>query len=68
METQLTEAERNAVVDDMSEIYPDVINQLVALADKHNVNRDDLIKYFAKMFSVMSEISTFVNWGEGENV
>lgn len=66
---ELTEAEHNAVVDDMSEIYPNVITQLVALADKHNVDRDDLVKYFAKMFSVMSEISTFVNWGktDGQN-
>lgn len=62
METQPTEAEHNAVVDDMSKIYPMVITQLVALADKHNANRDDLVKYFAAMFSAMAEISTFVNW------
>lgn len=65
-ETQLTEAEHNAVVDDMSEIYPAVIKQLVALADKHNVDRDVLVKYFAATFSAMAEISTFVNWGNND--
>lgn len=65
-ETQLTEAEHNAIVEDITKIYPSVIKQLVALADKHNIDRDDLIRYFADVFSTMVRISTFVNWGNSD--
>lgn len=63
-EFELTEAEHNAVVEDISKIFPMVIQQLVTLADKHNVDRDDLIKHFAALFSNIAEISTFANWKE----
>lgn len=37
----LTDAERDAVIDDMHKIYSmvltDVVNQLIALADKHKI-------------------------------
>ena len=38
----LTETEYNAVIEDMTEIYPPIIEQLVAIADKHNFDRDDI--------------------------
>lgn len=60
--TGLTEAEHNAVIEDINRIYPTVINQLVNIADKHNIVRDDLIVEFGKIFSAMAEISTFENW------
>lgn len=69
----LTDAERDAVIDDMHKIYSmvltDVVNQLIALADKHNVERDNVIKHFAAVFSKMAELGTFVNWGcsNGQN-
>ncbi|MBD5128338.1 MAG: hypothetical protein HDT43_00195 [Ruminococcaceae bacterium] len=65
----LTETEYNAVIEDMTEIYPPIIEQLVAIADKHNFDRDDIIKHFAKSFSVMAEVSTFKNWrnNDGQN-
>ena len=59
---ELTEAEYNAVIEDMAKIYPPIIKQLVVLADKHNVDRDDIIKHFAESFSIMAEVSTFKNW------
>ena len=62
MNSELTETEYNAVVEDMTEIYPPIIEQLVTLADKHNFDRDDIIKFFADMFSAMAEVSTFINW------
>lgn len=58
----LTDAERNAVFDDMEKVYPMVVNQLIALADKHNVERDNVIKHFAAIFSKIAECGTFVNW------
>lgn len=62
MNTELTDAEQKAVVDDVNKIYLSVINQLIATADKHDVERDSMIAYFGQVFSVMSEISTFENW------
>lgn len=66
MNEKLTAAEHNAVIEDINKIFPAVINQLVSIADKHNVVRDDLIVYFGEMFSTMAKISTFENW-EGKN-
>lgn len=65
-ETELTVAEQNAVIDDINAIFPFVINQLVAIADKHNVVRDDVIAAFGEVFYAMAKISTFENW-EGNN-
>ena len=52
----------NAVVEDIIKVYPTVIDMLVAIADKHNVLRDDLIKHAAELFSAMAEVSTFTEW------
>ncbi len=62
MSTELSQAEHNEVVEEISKIFPTVINQLVVLADKHNIERDDIVKEFAKIFFAMSEISTFKSW------
>lgn len=67
----VTDAERDAVVDDMNKTYSrvltTVVNQLIALADKHNVERDNVIKHFAAVFSKMAECGTFANWGDRNN-
>lgn len=62
MNTGLTEAEHNAVIEDINKICTTVINQLVCIADNSNIVRDDLIAYFGKIFSAMTEVSTFENW------
>lgn len=62
MNTGLTEAEHNAVIEDINKICTTTINQLVSIADSHSILRDDLIAYFGKIFSAMIEISTFENW------
>lgn len=62
MSTELSQAEHNEVVEEISKIFPTVINQLVVLADKHNIERDDIVKEFDKIFFAMSEISTFKSW------
>lgn len=62
MNEELTAAEHNAIIEDINNIVPSVIDQLVAIADKHNVVRDDLICYFGKIISSIIEISTFKNW------
>ena len=38
------------------------IPNLIRFADKHNVDRDSLIKYTADMLEAMAELSTFKDW------
>lgn len=45
--------------DDFNVIIQSTIRQLVKCADKHNIDRDSFVRYFAKTFGVMAEISTF---------
>lgn len=49
-------------LEDMSSMMLTVINALVALADKYEVERDDLVRHFVKMFYAMAEQSTFKKW------
>jgi hypothetical protein len=47
-----------------------VIPGLVLIADKHNYDRDDFIRYAANIMSMMAEFATFENYklpqGESE--
>ena len=52
--------------DDFNGIVGNVIDMLIECADKHNIDRDSFLKYFATMFSAMCEISTFENYGKKE--
>lgn len=58
--SRLTDAEFS----DYQKIVGNTIRQLVECADKHNIDRDSFVRYFAKMFSVMVEISTFKRYGK----
>ena len=60
---RLTEAE----LDDINDIIGDTLTALVGCADKHNIDRDSLVRYFAAMFKVMAEISTFEHYKEVTN-
>lgn len=62
LETKLSTEEFKKVLNDINKVFPSLINQLVAIADKHNVKRDDLIAYFEGAFSAMTKISTFEDW------
>ena len=55
----LTDAE----FDDFNEIVGETISKLVECADKHNIDRDSFVQYFATMFKAMAEISTFERYG-----
>ena len=58
----LTDAEFN----DFNEIVGETINKLVKCADKHNIDRDSFVRYFATMFSAMANMSTFEQYGRKE--
>ena len=49
---------------DFNEIVKETIESLCICADNHNIDRDSFICYFASVFSVMAEISTFEHFGE----
>lgn len=38
------------------------IPNLIRFADKHNVDRDSIIKYTADMLEAMAELGTFKDW------
>lgn len=44
---------------DFNDIIGKTIQSLIDCADKHNIDRDSFIRYFATMFGAMAEISTF---------
>ena len=45
--------------DDLNEIIKNTLNSLIECADKHNIDRNDFIRYFSSVFGTMAEISTF---------
>jgi hypothetical protein len=49
---------------DFNDIVAETINRLVVCADKHNIDRDSFVRYFAAIFCAMAEISTFGHYGE----
>ena len=49
---------------DFNDIIGKTIQSLIDCADKHNIDRDSFIKYFATMFSAMAAISTFSQYGK----
>ena len=62
----LSDKEHDAYMEDLSEVVSGVIERMIAIADKHNVDRDNAMKHFSTIFSAMVEISTFRNWQGGE--
>ena len=38
------------------------IPDIIRFADKHNIDRDSMIKYTADMLEAMAELSTFENY------
>lgn len=49
---------------DFNNIVQKVIKMLIRCADKHNIDRDSFLQYFADVFGAMVEISTFKSFGK----
>lgn len=62
----LNDEEHTAYMEDFTQVVNDTINRVIFIADKHNIDRDNAIQHFATIFKIMTEISTFQNWGETE--
>lgn len=66
VEQYLNDKEHAAYMEDFTPVVNDLIDKLVAIADKHNVDRDNAIQHFSVIFGTMAEISTFQGWGKSE--
>lgn len=47
-------------------IISETITSLVECADKHNIDRNDFVRYAALLFKTTADISSFYQFGEGE--
>ncbi|MCD8381150.1 MAG: hypothetical protein LUC95_12740 [Lachnospiraceae bacterium] len=56
-------SELDAFIEDTSQVTSMVINEMVRIADRHNVDRDNAVQFFNKVFNCMVEVSTFKKLG-----
>ena len=56
--------ERDAYMEDFTDIILSTVKQVIGLANKFNVDRDDALEHFAVIFKAMQETCTFRNWRE----
>ena len=54
-QNSITEEEFNEI----KQIFTDTLDSLIECADRHNVDRDDFVRYFGHMFNTTVSISTF---------
>jgi len=45
--------------EDIQALLLSTVSDVVAIADRHNVDRDNAMEHFATVFKTMQEISTF---------
>ena len=52
----------------LSKIQIMTLENVIKIADKYNINRDELLKKFATMFGVMVELGTFKEYEIKEDI
>lgn len=55
----LTQKEADAWASEMTRIVGDTIHELIAAADKQNIDRDSAVQYYSDLFSAMASVATF---------
>lgn len=55
----LTPKEADAWASEMTRIVCDTIHELIAAADKHNIDCDSAVQYYSDLFSAMTSVATF---------
>lgn len=58
----LSGKEHDDYISDISGAMNNVIAQIIDIADKHNVNRDNAMQHFSELLNAMVLISTFQNF------
>ena len=49
-------------MEDLQNIVNETLASICAMADKHNIDRDSMLKYFADMLTVFAEVATIQNY------
>nr|DAE30148.1 MAG TPA: 23S rRNA pseudouridine synthase D [virus sp. ctQmo6] len=49
-------------MEDLQSIVTDTLASICAMADKHNIDRDSMLKYFSDMLSFLAEIASIQNY------
>ena len=49
-------------IEDLQNIVTDVLASICTMADKHNIDRDSMLKYFADMLTVFAEVASIQNY------
>ena len=64
----LSDAEADAYLIDMTEIQCDVTGEIVSLADKYGLDRDEAMKHFSTVMVVFAESVSFKDFKISEEV
>lgn len=57
-ESNLTDKE----MEDLQSIVTDTLSSVCTMADKHNIDRDSMLKYFADMLTAFTEVASIQNY------
>lgn len=49
-------------MEDLQSIVTDTLASVCAIADKHNIDRDSMLKYFADMLTAFTEVASIQNY------
>jgi hypothetical protein len=49
-------------MEDLQNIVTDTLASVCAMADKHNIDRDSMLKYFADMLTAFAEVTSIQNY------
>lgn len=49
-------------MEDLQSIVTDTLASVCAMADKHNIDRDSMLKYFADMLTTFTEVASIQNY------
>ena len=61
----MTDKQRNLTdkeMEDLKNIVTDTLANVCAMADKHNIDRDSMLKYFADMLTAITEVASIQNY------
>ena len=52
-------------IEDLQNIVSDTLASICTMADKHNIDRDSMLKYFADMIKAFTEVASIQNYETG---
>lgn len=61
----MTDKQRNLTdkeMEDLKNIVTDTLANVCAMADKHNIDRDSMLKYFADILTALTEVASIQNY------